>query len=949
MTTINGKYRCTFAPASDGYLYAANGVDKMWKWDGSTSDPPAVAAGLPSPTTALSMSADSSASTSDGIFVKYAQTYRAGCAYDSTNQYLYVLDDSNNIVRFDANGLALATSIAATGATWRSMCIDRNDVDKIYISSTYNATYASTTDNPNVYTPSTTSRAVHSPNVDNFQNCVSLTHDPTNNILHGSQGTSIRRVDLDTGGTAADTVTGLTNCYACYWNDDDSKVYYFTGSTNQTLWKADSDGSNQEQIGIQTAGVVNAMYIDEANGVLYYCIFQTGAARGMWSVNLDGSNHTELVSDDFETSESLTYSGQLQQRADGAIFVPDNTNSQVRIVAPSGGTSGITGDYYAYVQFGDADGNWGAVSPISAILSATNATTISYTSVPTTSDTRVTTKRILRNTAGQASIFYEDVVLAVAATTSSSTKTDAQLEASTAVPVYSSAGANLVLGFTEPPSDRSIVHHHQGRLFAAGEVIYKRGSVVMTNGDATVTGVETYWQDELEGRFFRVLGDATIYEIDSYTSATELELTTTFAGSTGIYEYEIKPPAATRNILYWSRSTDFGQWDSSSGIAIGDPNLPITGLFSLSGLLYVAQANILHRLIYSENPGDGQRFDAAFRGCVNHRCIGELDGTVFLLDQTGPYIYDGKNANSQFSSAVAPLFRGKTNDRFPRINWKAKEAFHVLVDRQERVVRWFVCFGQDPLPRNAVCYGVDDGSWFLESYPDYIGGSAQNPIESENPIVSYSSHSIVAIGVNPTDIARPSDGNLRWPVSKATLLTVEVDPSYADLPTNVSGAPVTIVSGRGEGQTRIIAEQCGPVFEVTQPWGIQPDSTSIMQIGGIPWSWRSSRMRMQRSEVATGQQVGVTYRPTKKPGSFRIRDIKGLDQEPEAINTRKVGTTVETSDRGGYAMHEISEPYTRAGGRPDGIKIELSGVSNADRVRIYQVDVDGTFGNPEQK
>jgi hypothetical protein len=62
---------------------------------------------------------------------------------------------------------------------------------------------------------------------------------------------------------------------------------------------------------------------------------------------------------------------------------------------------------------------------------------------------------------------------------------------------------------------------------------YRTGTVSVTNGDATVTGVDTEWLANVgPGDFFRVTGDIVGYEIASVTNDLSLELTSTYAGST---------------------------------------------------------------------------------------------------------------------------------------------------------------------------------------------------------------------------------------------------------------------------------------------------------------------------------------------------------------------------------------------------------------------------------
>ena len=63
---------------------------------------------------------------------------------------------------------------------------------------------------------------------------------------------------------------------------------------------------------------------------------------------------------------------------------------------------------------------------------------------------------------------------------------------------------------------------------------YKTGTVTVTNGDATVTGLGTLFVANLAaGAIFKVDGDTATYVVGSITSDTALELTANYTGTTG--------------------------------------------------------------------------------------------------------------------------------------------------------------------------------------------------------------------------------------------------------------------------------------------------------------------------------------------------------------------------------------------------------------------------------
>src|SRR4030066_2484004 len=63
---------------------------------------------------------------------------------------------------------------------------------------------------------------------------------------------------------------------------------------------------------------------------------------------------------------------------------------------------------------------------------------------------------------------------------------------------------------------------------------YKTGTVTVTNGDATVTGLGTLFVANIAaGAVFKVDGDTATYVVGSITSDTALELTANYTGITG--------------------------------------------------------------------------------------------------------------------------------------------------------------------------------------------------------------------------------------------------------------------------------------------------------------------------------------------------------------------------------------------------------------------------------
>jgi hypothetical protein len=148
-----------------------------------------------------------------------------------------------------------------------------------------------------------------------------------------------------------------------------------------------------------------------------------------------------------DSDRSAYWPPTCENTTEGYLFVANGLNDTLRvrrlsatayvagIVAPDtaatvafSGSGTITGDYYAYVRYLDQDDIPSSLSPISTLATATDNLTVNYSSVPVSSNARVTKREIYRNTDGQVDVFYLDVVIEDnTTTTASSTKTDDDL------------------------------------------------------------------------------------------------------------------------------------------------------------------------------------------------------------------------------------------------------------------------------------------------------------------------------------------------------------------------------------------------------------------------------------------------------------------------------------------------------------------------------------------
>ncbi len=87
---------------------------------------------------------------------------------------------------------------------------------------------------------------------------------------------------------------------------------------------------------------------------------------------------------------------------------------------------------------------------------------------------------------------------------------------------------------------------------------YDTGTVTVTNGSATVTGVGTTWTSAMVGKMFRIKGDRTLYRIFSVGAVTTITLEEVYQGQgASTASYEIDPPGIPLVLLYPRPDNDY--------------------------------------------------------------------------------------------------------------------------------------------------------------------------------------------------------------------------------------------------------------------------------------------------------------------------------------------------------------------------------------------------------
>lgn len=582
---------------------------------------------------------------------------------------------------------------------------------------------------------------------------------------------------------------------------------------------------------------------------------------------------------------------------------------------------------------------------------------IDYTSVDAPSDSRVVTRQILRNKDGNTAVFYIDVTSTNLVNTSfSSTNTDDDL--TDYVVLIDSDGNDLNLtANAEPPDFKRFVAQHYSRLWLAGEVNYAEGAVAITNASATVTGIDTNWTSSMVGWQFypRGASNTKSYTVQAVNTSTQtITLTENYAGTTDPYAYyALRPGDDERRTIYFSKSAYPESFDLNLAltlpeeIGIGD----ITGLMPFASQLYILFESRIYRLTYQNDPAvDGFPFRAASRGCLPN-CWALVDDAAYMMDRKGFWMFQGNNQD-QVGAIVQPLFQV---DSETRINFERVDHFHAVHDPLAETVKWFVCLAGHRYPRHAVCYHYRHQRWWTEEYSVPIVSSCLGELNGVPQVFLGSEcRRILATG-GASDGAKASDGTVNGTVTSSTLVTLS--DSAASFSSNFVGAPVLIVSGTGKGQRRLISAVSSTQLTLVDPWVIQPDTTSVYQVGGFECVYRTGWYRLVQTGQNERRGVEIGYKPCDS-GRLAFRKYEDRSTTPATIRytrSNSDGNGISCAD--GETDHVVD--LTRATGfvtknedgflefRTDGVRhvqFEFEFVPDEQRVELSEINLLGVRG-----
>lgn len=581
---------------------------------------------------------------------------------------------------------------------------------------------------------------------------------------------------------------------------------------------------------------------------------------------------------------------------------------------------------------------------------------ISYSNVQVPTETKVVRRQILRNTDGQATTFYVDVdTTDITGSTFSSSLIDSLLQANEAVPLLDSDQQVFANRHDKLLNYYKALAQQLDRMFACGLLEYNIGSCSVTFGSKTVTGAGTSWRTTMATRFLYIDGATRAYEIGTVDeTAQTLTLLENYADTTSLFcFYSIKPPPAYRRLLAYSEAGLPQSWPAKNGLSMPETGDELVGPMQMGSFIFAVEKKHIHKITFSADPAtDGGRYLASERGCVNARCWITLEQSAYMLDELGVHKFDLSSRSEPLSSQIESLFRQDVEDIDTKINWRWKENFHAMLDRQRQIMRWFVCLDGNRYPRHALAYQHRLQRWWVEEFPFPIGGSCAGYIGGWNglPQVYYGGQhgKVFAAWSGTTDVALSSTGaTLQGQTTGATAYSISS--SSAVFTSGFLNAPIAITKGVGKGQVRRIVGVSGTTLTIDRPWSVLPDATSTYQIGAIGWLYRSGWIALTPSETMMQRRFEMMFEPMNSPVTANLRFFTDFSDDPDEQRTTQksaAGGGIETEIGSGDLIVDLTRRNGQVmrdqpSGKDEGLQgpsyrqYELEGFANADQIRLY--------------
>ena len=487
------------------------------------------------------------------------------------------------------------------------------------------------------------------------------------------------------------------------------------------------------------------------------------------------------------------------------------------------------------------------------------------------------------------------------------------------------------------------------------DVEYTAGTISGTTGETTITGVDTSWPTSFVGRTVcpDAISDCGTYTIASVVSETEVTITTPLEHTFSGIDYSVVSPASERNSVYISEQ------DLPDAVMIQiiiQENMrdedDLVGAVVMGAAYFALKQHSIYRITWAVQPSiDASPMLAVMRGAISHFCADQHEGVLYLMDDEGPYAFQGNQVNP-IGVQVADQWSDQVLD------FSRKDTWSVRVDPLEELVYFYVTAVGDTGTR-ALVYDIRTQTWGQWKYTWQTGDAAK---------IKYGDQRRLALGVTTdkwyianqgTLDGTSGSGTTRGTVTSATENSLSDTSSTTSFPPDCDGASIAIVEGTGKGQIVAITARASDNELHVETWTTVPDTTSVYLIGAVEWMWKSGMFKLVETDQTADRYFRVTFLPTTNDATMYFRKYDNHSSAPVSMNEWNSGdgVSVEKDDTRAVANLKVSQddgeepgskylPWT--GGVPSSrgrpirwVTCEMSGFQGLDRIILYELEIGG--------
>jgi len=585
----------------------------------------------------------------------------------------------------------------------------------------------------------------------------------------------------------------------------------------------------------------------------------------------------------------ISYDGVTQTNA--GLLAP--TNSELVLTSTGAGTITLTtGWKYNYAWYNSTKGITSDPYPLAGITTTSalgSITSILVSSFPaTSSDSQVTGIRIYRTNDGGSTFYYNGQI-------------DLGVTSYLDTVVDDSLGDEVSTRNNTMPACKYAVSAKR-RIYAAGQDVYSEGTVTVSSGSMTVTGTSTVWQDGLRTRYFQVDDSSRLYQIDTVTTGTSVQLTQAYG--------EAQEIGASYSMYGEDNRVFFSEIDSSDtalpescylGLDYGDfVDLPIDG-DKITGL-GVARAYTI--LIFKNkkvvalagtSKADFNLFTVNDNeGCVSHWTIAnDHDGLCYFFSGSSVIRTDGSNFDDISKNKIDKYLYEYID---PTYNVLSHAQYY---DKRRWYMLWVTTKGNTS-PNICLIYDLTLGEWYQQEINAVCSAVVLNETTNENEIwIGSSSGIIEKLDQDDTFNRSVTSGTTRGTVTTATATTL-VDTTTSSFFTSASGLKgcyVTLTGGTGVGQRRLISSSTGSQLTVSTDWVVTPIGTdTTYAIGAFDAYWYSRKIDLNSPDFKRFYEFLITFLNQKESTKLRVSFFVDLVDDSGVVAVTNGSPTVTGTD-----------------------------------------------------